>query len=132
MRQFEVNVSDDIGSLEKITDALAKESINMLSISSERNPGESAVIKIVTNNDENTRSVLQSAGLNFQEAEIITFQVPDQPGTLHKLTTQIRDSQINIEAVYLMGKSDGKANIAMKFGPHTDKARELLKDHITE
>jgi hypothetical protein len=126
MKQFEVKVNDDVGSLEKVTEALAKKNINIVSISSERIPGQHASLKIVTDDEDKTEEVMNEERFIYRQSEFIMVKLSDQPGELLRVTKVLRDADINIETLYLLNKVQGMTDVAMIVNK-MDEAKVALK-----
>lgn len=126
MKQFEIRLNDEVGSLEKVAEALARRDINIISISSERVPGEKATVKLVTNDEEKTRSIINEERLICKESEFILLKLRDQPGELLRVTKLLTSAQINIESLYILNKQKGVTDVAL-IASKMDEAKVQLK-----
>ena len=127
MKQFEIRVNDDVGSLQKVAEALANNGINIISISSERVPGKNAFLKLVTNDIDKTRDVMNLERFVYKESDFIMVTLKDQPGELLKITRMLSGSGINIESLYVLNKREGSTDVAV-IVDKMDQAREALKN----
>ncbi|UCH88822.1 MAG: ACT domain-containing protein [Thermoplasmata archaeon] len=127
MKQFEINVKDEVGALEKIAEALATRGINIISISSERVPGKNAAIKIVTNDDDKTRDIMNEERFVYRESDFITLRLVDQPGELLRVTRLLSSAEINIESLYVLNRKEGSTSVAIVVNK-MEEAKEVLKN----
>ena len=127
MKQFDIRLNDEVGSLEKVAEALARKEINIISISSERVPGEKATVKLVTSDDEKTRDIMNEERLIYKEAEFIKVTLVDKPGELSKLTKYLTNADINIESLYLLNRVEGQTDVAMIVDKMDEAQIELRK-----
>ena len=126
MKQFEIRVNDEVGSLQKVAEALANNGINIISISSERVPGKNAFLKLVTNDIDKTRDVMNLERFVYRESDFIMVTLRDQPGELLNFTRKLSDSGINIESLYILNKREGSTDVAV-IVDKMDQARQALK-----
>ena len=113
MKQFEVNVKDEVGSLETIAEALASRNINIVSISSERHADRSALLKIITNDEEQTRDIMDMERFIYKETEFLVITLKDEPGQLLRVTRMLKNADINIESLHILNKKNGVTEIAL-------------------
>ena len=113
MKQFEVNVKDEVGSLETIAEALAKRNINIISISSERHTDKSALLKIITNDEEQTRDIMDMERFIYKETDFLVVTLKDEPGQLLRVTRMLKNADINIESLHILNKKNGETEIAL-------------------
>ncbi|MBU5575263.1 MAG: ACT domain-containing protein [Candidatus Aenigmatarchaeota archaeon] len=114
MRQFEIALQNKPGQLANVCEVLAKSGINIKSVSTEIRDETFGVVKILTEDEKATRKALERAGFNFNEYEVISVGLPDRPGELSKISKKLAESNINIESLQILDKSDGKVFLAMK------------------
>jgi hypothetical protein len=126
MKQFEIRLNDEVGTLEKVAEALSRRDINIISISSERIPGEKATVRLVTSDEDKTREIMNEERLICKESEFLRVRLRDQPGELLKVTKLFSNSDINIESMYILNKKEGATEVAMIVNK-MDAAKEALK-----
>jgi len=74
--------------------------------------GKDGYTVFTTNNDAATRKVLRSARYRFSEGEVISTYVEDRPGSLARTTRKLAAAGVNIQGVLVMGRRQGKAELA--------------------
>ncbi len=124
VKQFSIYVRDRVGELARVTEIMANHGINIIAIASEGG-GSRPVIRIVTEDQASTRRALEKAGRTFTEEDILVVKLMDRPGELAKIARRLARKAINVESIYIFGKSDGRTEVAMA----VDKlalAREVL------
>ncbi len=125
MRQFNILLEDKPGELARVTAALSH--VNIKNISTEHPQGGRGVVKLVTADENSTRSALQKAGFEFSEVDIFLVGLLDRPGELNKLAKRLGDEGVNIIELYLLDR--GVFALAVDKSQH-DKAKALLAENL--
>ena len=123
MRQFEILINDRPGELAKVTDALAMNGVNIMAIASER--CENPIIRIVTDDEQSTRSALKKAKMKFRENELMVVELQDRPGELSKMAKKLAKAGVNVESIHILGKGTSTTSIALVVDNYK-KASEIL------
>jgi hypothetical protein len=124
LKQFEILINDRPGELAKVTDALATNGVNIMAIASER--CESPIIRIVTDDEQSTRSALKKANMKFKENELIVIELQDRPGELSKMAKRLANSGVNVESIHILSKGTSTTSIALVVDDHK-KASGILR-----
>lgn len=123
MRQFEILINDRPGELAKVTDALATNGVNIMAIASER--CENPIIRIVTDDEQSTRSALKKANMKFRENELMVIELQDRPGELSKMAKKLAKAGVNVESIHILGKGTSTTSVALVVDNYK-KASEIL------
>lgn len=123
MKQFEILINDRPGELAKVTDALASNGINIMAIASER--CENPIIRIVTDDEQSTRTALNKANMKFNENELMVIELQDRPGELSKMAKRLAKSGVNVESIHILSKGTSTTSIALVVDNYK-KASEIL------
>lgn len=123
MKQFEISVNDRPGELAKVTDVLAMNGINIMAIASER--CESPLIRVVTDDEQSTRTALSKAKMKFREKDLMVIELEDRPGELSKVAKRLAKSGINVESIHLLSKGKNTTSVALVVDNHK-RATEIL------
>lgn len=123
MRQFEILINDRPGELAKVTDALATNGVNIMAIASER--CENPIIRIVTDDEQSTRSALKKANMKFKENELMVIELQDRPGELSKMAKKLAKAGVNVESIHILSKGTSTTSIALVVDNYK-KASEIL------
>ena len=123
MKQFDISVNNRPGEIAKVTDILASNGINIMAIASER--CENPIIRIVTDDDQSTRSALSKANMKFREHELTVIELTDRPGELAKMAKRLAQAGINVESIHILSKGTKTTSIALVTDNHK-KTSEIL------
>jgi len=109
-KEFRISLPNQPGQLALVGETLGRRGVNILTVAAigAANP----VIALVTGQVDQTREALQELGLSFQEVELLSVKLPHRPGELGIFAKKLGDTNINIESIYLLGESDGEAELA--------------------
>ncbi len=131
IRQLSVFVENKKGSLHEITDTLAKAGIDLRSMCL-ADTTDFGIVRMITNEPERAKKVLDDAGHAANVREITAFAVPDVPGGLAKVLSLLEGRGINIEYLYaLITGEAGKAYAVMRTDD-TEHTEEILKSEGVE
>jgi hypothetical protein len=123
LRQFEILINDRPGELAKVTDALAMNGVNIMAIASER--CENPIIRIVTDDEQSTRSALKKANMKFRENELMVIELQDRPGELSKMAKKLAKAGVNVESIHILSKGTSTTSVALVVDNYK-KASEIL------
>jgi len=112
MIEFVVRLDNHPGALAALTDVLGDAGINIEAMSAWGANGN-GVVRLITDNETITRHVLAEAGLVNTEHRVLTAHVTDEPGTLARVTRQLGDAGVNIEALYVLRSSSDGIELAI-------------------
>ncbi len=112
MHEFKVYVNNQPGELARVTEALASRAVNIKAIASEGGR-ERPFLRIVTNDVTTTKKALSTAGFDYDQNGILSVELIDRPGELAKLAKRLARAQVNVESIYLLGKKDGRTELAV-------------------
>ena len=113
LKELRVSMEDKPGALAKLTDALAKASVNIEAISAATSGG-SGDIRILVGDTAAARKALEGAGIKVAgEREMLFVDLEDRPGSLAAMAKKLADQGINVDAVYVVGAAGGKKQLAV-------------------
>jgi len=125
MKQFNVFVEDKIGELARVTEALAQNAINIRGLATDK-LGPRSAVRVITDDEASTRKALSRMGLTFEEAEVLVVDLIDRPGEIAKVARKAAKGGVNINSVFLIGKKDTPAALAL-VTDDAKKAEKLLR-----
>ena len=112
-KQLSVMVENKRGALAELCTKLAEKAVNIVGLMVPEQTGV-APIRLVVNNGETARKVLEAMGLKFTEEDVLAVQVSDRPGALGKLTRKLADHDLDIKYAYgSIEKGIGKATVIL-------------------
>ncbi len=125
MKQFEISLPRKPSALAGVTEALAQNGVNIRGISSDhRSDGMS--VRIVTDDEATTRSVLTTKKVDFSEREALSLVIHDRPGEISKLARRLARRMVIIESIYMLSRKGGMTEVAFT-ADRMDKALAALK-----
>ncbi len=125
MKEIVVTIDNRVGALAQVCEKLGGAGINIESISA-YGDGEKGIIRFVTGDEISAMSALSGTNFKTITSDVIVVKVNDQPGELGKITRRLAQHQVNIESIYLLTKSKGLVEFAIKCDA-PEKARLAMK-----
>jgi len=126
LTQFSVFLVNKPGVLAQVTTALAKDKINLIAVTLVDSQ-EHGVLRLVPESATNARAVLQKLNLPMTETDVLCIDLPNHPGALADVATQLGTAHININYAYVTsGAPGGRTTGVFKVADQT-KATHLLK-----
>ena len=124
-KQLSVMMENQRGALAGLCSKLAEKAVNIVGLMVPEQPGV-APIRLVVNNDETARKVLDSMGLKFTEEDVLAVQVSNRPGALGKLTRKLADHGLDVKYAYAtMSKAAEKATVILALSDPAAAAKIL-------
>jgi len=121
---FTVRLKNEPGALGRLAGQLADRGIDIRTLACGAvGPYGCAVLS--TNNDSAAAEVLRKGRYQFVEGETLNLGVEDRPGELARLATQLGSAGVNITGVVVLGRFQGKAELAISVDS-IDAARRAL------
>jgi hypothetical protein len=123
MKEFRISLPNEPGQLAHVGDALSRRGVNILTVAAigAANPD----VALVVDQEDKAREALDELGLSFEEAELLTLNVPNRPGELSAFAKKLGDANINIESIYLLEASGEDAKVALT-ASDTATAKQVL------
>lgn len=98
--EFTVILEDRPGALADLTEILAKSAVNIVALHATPCPQE-GFVQFITNNADATIHALRDAEQDYQVQEVLFARLPNEPGTLARLSRALGDGEVNINSVYI-------------------------------
>jgi len=121
---FTVRLKNEPGSLATLASRLGEHGIDIRTLAVGA-VGSYGCAVLSTNNDTAARDVLRQARYQFVEGEALNVGVEDRPGALAQLAGRLGHAGVNITGVVLIGRHQGKAELAITVDS-VEKARRVL------
>ncbi len=113
LKELRVTMADHPGALAQLGEALGKAGVNIDAISAST-AGGSGDIRILVADTAKARTALQGAGITVAgEREMAFVDLEDKPGSLAATAKKLADQNINVDAIYVVGGSGGKKQLAI-------------------
>jgi hypothetical protein len=126
LHQLSVFLENKPGQLKNACDLLAREQINIqtLSLADTRQFG---ILRLIIKDWERAKSVLEQGGFVVKPTEVLAIEVADRPGGLAEILGPIEAAGLNVEYMYAFSSArSDKAVLVFRFSD-ADAAIEKLK-----
>ena len=110
VKQVTVFIGNKEGRIEKVTEVLKKNGINISSLSLAESV-DFGLLRLIVSDPEKAKDALKSEGLSARLSDVIAVEISNEPGSLHDLLTALVD--FNIEYMYVLSSAD-RASMIMK------------------
>lgn len=121
---FTVRLKNEPGRLAQLAASLGEHGIDIRTLAVGA-VGTYGCAVLSTSNDAAARDVLRQDRYQFVEGEALNVGVEDRPGALAQLTGRLGEAGVNITGVMLIGRHQGKAELAITVDA-VERARRVL------
>ena len=118
-----------IGAIAQIAGTLAEGGVNLNSIATE-NEGQHGVVIITTDRTDHALAILNEAGFKAVSDEAVLVQLPDQPGALANLASELTSAGLNIRTFHIIERREDYATAAITTDDQ-ERAKTALANHYT-
>lgn len=125
--QVSVFMENRPGRLEKISDLLGRDGINIRAMTLTTSSGGWGVLNLMVDQPQKARDALAAGGLPAALREIVVVEMPDRPGGLNQVVALLSRAGFNIENAYGTVLKEGSAAILVIDVENVARARELLQ-----
>jgi hypothetical protein len=101
-KELTIRMEDRPGTLAKLCKTLADHKVNILAFQAFQSvPAEAkSVVRMVVDNSTGAKKALEGEHLSYTEAEVAQVKLPNRPGELGRVASQLGAANINIEHAY--------------------------------
>lgn len=110
VKQVTIFIANQEGRLEKVTEILKKNEVNITSLSLAESV-DFGLLRLIVSDPDKAVSCLKAEGLSARISKVIAVKISNAPGSLHELLTAVKE--FNIEYMYVLSTSD-YASMVMK------------------
>ncbi len=127
VRQISIFLENRPGQLSAICRALARESVNIATLSL-ADSADFGIVRMIVDDHVRGCEVLEKVGFAVIQTEVVMATVPDRPGGMAELMEKLDTAGVDIEYsyAYALGSGD-KAVLVFKFNDNA-KAEAALKE----
>lgn len=105
MKQVSIYAENKKGTMQKITEILLRQQINILG-SVTNDSAEYGIVRMVVSDADQASKALTEEGFICRLTEVIGVEVEDEVGNLNKMLTILMDSNISVDYLYLSFNRD--------------------------
>ena len=127
LQQFVVFLENKVGALHELLRHVERDDLKIMALSI-LDSADSAIARLITNNYERTRELLELSSLPFFECEVIGVMLPDvdQPHT--NICGSLMSAELNVYYIYpLMYRRNHRGAVAV-YVDNVDEALRVLKE----
>lgn len=125
--QFSVFTPNRLGRLNELTKILGPRNIHILALTV-LDTTDSSIIRIVLDDPETARELLQQNGFAFTESNLVVVEVTS-PEELNRLIAALLEAELNINYLYsFIPHLNGKSIVGLSMDDN-DVAEQILKRH---
>ncbi len=121
VKQVSVFIANKEGRIEKVTEVLKKNHLNITSLSLAESV-DFGLLRLIVSDPEAAVRCLKEAGLSAKLSNVIAVSISNVPGSLHELLTAVKD--FNIEYMYVLSTVDS-ASMIMKIRDYENAEKVL-------
>lgn len=110
VKQVTIFIANQEGRIEKVTEVLKENEVNITSLSLAESV-DFGLLRLIVSDPDKAVSCLKAAGLSARLSKVIAVRISNEPGSLHKLLTAVKE--FNIEYMYVLSTTD-YASMIMK------------------
>lgn len=126
-KEFVVEIPDRPGTLGDLAQLLGKEDIDILGFAAVARGDDPGTVHLVTDDAEEAAVVLEENGMAPLRKDAVVVTVPNLPGQLGRLASQLGKAGINIDASFVaMNGQDDELRCVFAV-ENASKAREVLE-----
>jgi len=122
-KELSVTLEDKPGRLASLAEALGKAGVNIETLAVV--PGPRGNCRLVVTDAAAARRALEGAGMICAERDAVVVELDDRAGELGRAARKLANAGVNIDAVYMAGRSGGKAKMVLSVADAA-KARAAL------
>lgn len=108
IKQLSVFIENRTGRLEKVTETLKENGINITSMSL-ADTSEYGLLRMIVSNPTEGKRVLKEAGFSAMLTDVLAVKLPNKIGMLHELLKVLED--VNIEYMYALATNENASMV---------------------
>lgn len=127
VKQFSVFTANRLGRLHELINLLGSHNVHVLALTV-LDTTDSAIIRIVMDDPDRGRDLLQQNGFHFTESIVVVVEV-NSADELNRLMTALLEAELNVNYLYsFIPHPHGKSILALSMEDN-DMAEQVLKQH---
>ncbi|MEO2032194.1 MAG: acetolactate synthase [Planctomycetaceae bacterium] len=135
LRQFGLFMENKVGALQNVLRRVERPDLQIIGLSIV-DSADCSIARLITNNYERTRELLEFSGVTKFETDVIGLLLPDTEQPHTSVCSSLMSAELNVQYVYpLMYRRNGRGSIAV-YIDNIDEALRVLReqnyDFVTE
>ncbi len=126
LTQLSVFLENQPGRLSALCRTLADAGVNLSTLMLSDN-GEFGLLRLLTADPDKAKATVAGAGYAVTTTEVVALQVPDRPGGLAGILTQLEAAGVSVEYMYAFAERPGNDAVMVFRFDDTDKALAALQ-----
>ena len=126
-KEFTIRLEDKPGTLGKLCQALAEQSVNILAFHSSSHEKGKSVVRLVLDNPSAAKSILDRQKTDYTETEVARVTLSHRPGELARAAKRLGEAGINIDYGYCGVDPNTNATILLVGVADAAKAAKVLE-----
>ncbi len=124
MKEFRVTLSHRAGELARLVQLVSEQNIDLRSVAG-ISEGNKAHICLVVTEVAQMRAALEAARMPFEESEMLSELLDDEPGAIAELTAKLGEAGINMKSFYILARDTPLVELGFTVDD-TKKAKKVL------
>ena len=125
MRDLAVQLTHRPGELARIAAVLGHHRVNLKAVVGLA-VGNHVIVRFIPDDIEAARDAFDSAGVRFEESEIVRVLLENRAGELAMISAKLATAGVNMRAIYLTGFADNLVELAIA-SDNASLAKRLLE-----
>jgi hypothetical protein len=125
MKEFRVTLTHRPGELARLTQLVADAHIDLRSVAGFAD-GHTARICLVAEDVAGLRTALEQARMQFDEEEVVTTLLENEPGQLAELTQKLAEADVNLHSLYILAREGTLVELGMTVD-NPKKAKKVVE-----
>jgi hypothetical protein len=125
MKEFRVTLSHRAGELARLVQLVAEQNIDLRSVAGIAE-GNRAQICLVVTEVAQMRASLEAARMPFEESEMLSELLEDEPGAIAELTARLGEAGVNMRSFYILARDNPLVELGFTVDD-TKKAKKVLQ-----
>lgn len=105
MKEFRVTLTHRAGELARVTALLGERQVNLKSVAG-MSDGNKAILCLVADDPAACRSALQDGQVQFQEVELLSELLENEPGQIADLAHRLGEAGVDIQSMYILARDE--------------------------
>ncbi len=126
-KEFTIRLEDRPGTLGKLCQALAEQSVNILALQSFPLKKDKSSVRLILDNPAVARSILDLQKTDYTETEVAKVTLTHRPGELARAAARLGDAGINIDYAYCGVDPSTNATMLLLGVADAGKAANILE-----